>query len=173
MRVPKLRNVLFAIVVLAAVVAAGLAIAQDQEDLRVRSPLSAADPAFPAYLATLLGHPLTTGDTVVVHTDGPAAFPAMLAAIAGAQHRISFETYIYSTGMVAEQFTAAFEAAARRGVEVSMVLDAMGASDMDKQHIERLQQAGCRVGWFNPLGRLAQLEEANYLYAPESPGHRR
>jgi cardiolipin synthase len=86
----------------------------------------------------------------------------MLAAIADARHRISFETYIYSTGMVAEQFTAAFEAAANRGVEVSMVIDAMGASDMDKQHLERLERAGCRVGWFNPLGRLAQLEEANY-----------
>jgi len=159
MRVPKPRNIAIALVLVLGVVGAGLVIAQDQEDLRVRSPLGAADPSFPVYLTTLLGHPLTSGDSYLVHTNGDVAFPAMLAAIASARHRISFETYIFSTGAVAEQFTAAFAAAAKRGVEVRMVLDSMGASDMDPKQIERLEQAGCRLGWFNPVGHI---EEVNY-----------
>ena len=32
--------------------------------------MAATDPTFPAYLARLLGDPLTEGDAYVVHTDG-------------------------------------------------------------------------------------------------------
>ena len=161
MQVPRPRNLVAAIVVILMFVAIGLVIAQDQETLRVRTPLAAADPTFPDYLATLLGDPLTSGDSYVVHTNGDQAFPAMLAAIDAAQHRIAFETYIFDTGRIAERFTTALEAAARRGVSCRMVLDAVGASTMEARHIERLEQAGCRIGWFNPLASFA-IEEANY-----------
>ena len=95
MRLPKPRNVLAAILLSLAIVALGLLIAQDQETLRVRTSLAADDPRFPVYLSRLLGHVLTERDTVVVHTNGPAAFPARLKAIGAAQHRISVETYIF------------------------------------------------------------------------------
>ena len=162
MRVPKPRNLVAAIVIVALVIAAGLLIAQDQTTLRVQSPLGADDARFPDYLARLLGHPLTEDDGYVVHTNGPAAFPAMLAAIDGAKHRISFETYIFDTGRVAEQFTAAFERAARRGVEVRLVLDSIGAKTMDAAGLARLERAGCKLGWFNPVSRYYMLEEVNY-----------
>jgi cardiolipin synthase len=32
---------------------------------------------------------------------------------------------------------------------------------MDRNHIERLEEAGCRIGWFNPVAGYS-LEEANY-----------
>lgn len=162
-RVPFLRprKILLAVVVVLSLIAAALVIAQDQETLRVRTSLAATDRVFPQYLARLLGHPLTSGDAYIVHTNGDRAFPAMLAAIAGARHRVNFETYIFDTGEIAEQFVAAFEAARRRGVEVSLVLDSVGASSMDDAHVERLERAGCRIGWFNPVASYA-IEEANY-----------
>jgi cardiolipin synthase len=159
MGVPKTRNILIGVVLAVAIIGAGLLIAQDQETLRVRAPLAGTDAAFPSYLATLLGHPLTAGDAYVVYNEGPAAFTAMLVAIGGAQHRIAFETYVFGTGEVAERFVVALEQAARRGVEVRMVLDAIGSSSMDKAAVERLEKAGCRLGWFNPVRKL---EEANY-----------
>jgi cardiolipin synthase len=162
MHLPKPRNVLIALALIGAVVAVGLFIAQDQETLRIRAPLAATDPAFPRYLSTLLGEPLTSGDSYIVHTNGDAAFPVMIAAINGARHRIGFETYIFDSGMIAEQFTSAFEAAARRGVDCRMVLDSLGSSNMDPAHIERLEKAGCRLGWFNRIGRFKELEEVNY-----------
>ena len=161
MNAPKPRNLVFAILIAMLLIAIGLVIAQDQETLRIRTPLAAGDPGFPDYLATLLGDPRTTGDTYIVHTNGDTAFPAMLAAIAAAKHRIAFETYIYDAGEVGERFTSSFEAAARRGVECRMVLDAVGASSMDQTSIERLERAGCRIGWFNPVSSFA-LEEVNY-----------
>src|SRR5215212_5318465 len=106
-------RILAAILIVLIIVAAGLVIAQDQETLRIRSSIGIDDARFPDYLARLVGHPLTTGDDYTVHTNGDRAFPAMLAAINAAKQRISFESYIYQDGMVADQFTSAFAAAAR------------------------------------------------------------
>ena len=160
-RLPKPRNVVVAFVIVAIVVAGALAIAQDQETLRVRAPLAAGDPRFPDYLARLLGAPLTSDNAFIVHTDGKAAFPAMLDAIGRARHRVSFETYVYSSGEVADRFAEAFEAAARRGVDVRLVLDSIGAQDMDPAQVERLRNAGCHVVWFNEVSGFS-IEEVNY-----------
>jgi len=157
----KPRHLVGALGAAALVIAGALAIAQDQETLRIRSALGAEDPRFPEYLARLLGAPLTSGDAYVVHTDGDAAFPAMLDAIRQARHRVSFETYVYESGEVADQFTTAFEEAARRGVDVRLVLDSIGAKKIDTSHVERLERAGCRVVWYNRLDGFA-IEEINY-----------
>ena len=158
---PHTRNVIASIVVAMVVIALGLVIAQDQETLRVRTALAAEDPRLPEYLARLLGHPLTAGDAYVVHTNGDKAFPAMLGAIERARHRVSFETYIYGTGQIPDRFAAALEAAAKRGVEVRMVLDSVGGSAIDDAVVERLTAAGCRIGWFNPVASWS-FEEVNY-----------
>jgi cardiolipin synthase A/B len=160
MRIPH-RRLALALLVAAALVVIGLAIAQDQETLEVRTEVAATDARFPSYVARLLGHGLTDGNIVIVHTNGDAAFPAMLAAIASARYRISFETYIFNRGTIAERFIEAFEAAARRGVQVRLVLDSVGAKTMEQSHIDRLEGAGCRIGWFNPIASYS-CEEVNY-----------
>jgi cardiolipin synthase A/B len=161
MKIPKPRNVLIAILITVSIVAVGLVIAQDQETLRVRTPLAADDPRYPDYLARLVGRAITTGDSYNVLRNGDEAFPAMLAAIESARQRISFETYIYSEGEIAERFTRALAAAAKRGVRVQVVLDAMGASDSETGHLKALEDAGVQTGWFNPM-RYGTIEEINY-----------
>jgi cardiolipin synthase len=159
-KLPKPRNVLLTVIVVILVVGAGLLIAQDQETLHIRTAVAAEDPSFPTYLSRLLGHPLTEGDLYKVLTNGDEAFPAMLSAIEGAKYRVSFEGYIFDAGKIGEAFAAAFEAAARRGVEVRLVLDSVGAA-MDENQIERLEKAGVKIGWFNPVRSLG-VEEVNY-----------
>jgi cardiolipin synthase len=163
MRLPRTRNIVIAgVAVVGVIVIAGfLLLAQDQDTLRVRTPLPVEDARFPTYLARLLGHTLTSGNGVAVYADGREAFGAMLAAIDAARHRISFETFIYDTGRVADRFTGAFEAACRRGVAVRLVLDSVGASPMDAGHVARLERAGCRIGWFNPVAGYS-FEELNF-----------
>jgi cardiolipin synthase len=143
------------------VVGAGLLIAQDQETLRIRSSIAVDDSRFPGYLARLLGHPLSTGDGYLVHTNGNDAFPAMLAAVGRARERVDFESYIYQDGDAADRFTAAFAAAARRGAHVRIVVDAFGSSKMGRGHIKRLEDAGVKIGWVNPIVG-ASFENANY-----------
>jgi len=145
----------------AAVVALALLLAQDQETLRPRSAVSAADSRFPEYLAALVSADVARGNRYEVLTNGDQFFPAMLAAINQAKKRISFETYIYDTGSVADRFTAALEEAARRGVHVQLTVDSVGASKMEKAHIDRLRAAGCSVVSFN-TPHWYSLEELNY-----------
>jgi cardiolipin synthase len=145
----------------AILVAVGLAIAQDQVVLRLRSATAATDPHAPAYVAALVGAGLSHGNSFEVLVNGDEILPAMLAAIENARRRISLETYVYEVGEVAERFTAALERAARRGVVVNVVLDSIGTAGMDPEHVERLRRAGCHVVNFNPT-HWYTLEELNY-----------
>jgi len=143
------------------VIAVGLAIAQDQETLRIRTSVAINDSRFPQYLADLLGHRLTSSDSYIVHTNGDNALPAMLNAIDRAQERVSLETYNFEAGEIADRFTGALARAARRGVNVRMVLDSIGSKKMSQKEIDRLEDAGCQLGWVNPLISYS-IGEVNY-----------
>ena len=155
------RIVLRVLIVATVVVATGLAIAQDQETLELRSAVAAEDPAAAEYLAALVAADLVTGNEYDVLVNGDRVFPAMLRAIDSARERVSFETYVYEKGQVANQFTDALERAAKRGVDVRVIVDAVGASRMEKGHVDRLRVAGCHVVDFNP-SQWYGLEELNY-----------
>ena len=148
---------LVALVVTATV----LAIAQDQETVELRSALSAQDPSAAQYLSALVAADLVDGNTYDVLVNGDQVFPAMLRAIEAAQSRISFETYVYEKGRIADEFTSALEQAARRGVVVNLIFDALGTGGMEKSHLDRLERAGAHVLSFNPTGWYT-LEELNY-----------
>ena len=135
-------------------------IAQDQETLRVKSPVDALDPRFADYVASLVAAPIEIGDAFTVLRNGDEAFPAMLEAIDGAKSRIVFESYVFKDGEIGKRWVGALEAAAKRGVSVRVVLDAIGAT-MAKETEERLKAAGIQVLWFNPV-RFWQLEDTNY-----------
>lgn len=155
-----LRGWRLGIVIGLAIVGFLLLLAQDQETLTVQSPVAATDPRFAEYVASLVGAPVESGDRYEVLRNGDEVFPPMLEAIRQAQHRISFESFIYADGVVGDQFTAEFVNAARRGVDVRIVLDGFGASISDESE-KKLTDAGVQVVWFNLL-RPWSLEEANY-----------
>jgi cardiolipin synthase len=159
--VKHIRRALLVIGVAALVVAIALAIAQDQVTIKIGSAYAAADPDHPSYLAALINAPLTRGNTYDVLTNGVEIYPAMLDAIEGARRRINFETYVYATGEIPNRFTDAFERAARRGVQVTVIVDAVGAASMDDQDAERLRSAGATVLRFHPT-HWYSIEELNY-----------
>jgi cardiolipin synthase len=150
----------FWVAVAFGLVAGLLWIAQDQETLRVKSPIDALNPRFPEYVASLVGAAVDTGDAYTVLRNGDEAFPAMLDAINGAQSRIVFESYAFRDGEIGKRWVGALEAVAKRGVSVRVVLDSIGAH-MSTETQDRLKAAGVEVHWFNPL-RFWQLEETNY-----------
>jgi cardiolipin synthase len=156
-----LRITLKILLVAVIIVAAGLAIAQDQETVELRSPIAATDAGAPDYLSALVAADLVDGNVYDILVNGDEVFPAMLQAIDHARERVSFETYVYEKGQVADWFTAALERAAERGVDVRVIVDSVGASKMEDGHVERLRAAGCHVVDFNP-SQWYGLEELNY-----------
>jgi cardiolipin synthase len=137
-----------------------LLIAQDQDTVRVQSPVAAEDARFADYVASLVGAPLLVGDVYTVLRNGDEAFPAMLAAIGEARSRISLESFIYEDGEVGDQFTQALIQAAQRKVSVRIVLDAIGGELTDETQ-QKLRDAGVVMVMFNPIRPWA-LEETNY-----------
>ena len=103
-------------------------------------------------LETLLGTPTTHADEVRVLRNGREIFPAMLGAIESAQHTVDMVTFVYWRGAIAHRFADALSAAARRGCRVRVLLDAVGAREMDRALVDGMTAAGCDVRWFRPVG---------------------
>ncbi len=79
------------------------------------------------------------------------AYTAMLAAINAAQRSIRFETYIYQASPIGGLFRDAFVRACQRGVQVKVLIDALGSLMLSETFWAPLTQAGAEFRWFNPL----------------------
>jgi cardiolipin synthase len=160
-RIRSLPTSLKVVATIVAILGIALLFAQDQETLRLESPMGATDPRFARYAAALTASPLTSGDRFEVLVNGVQIVPAQLEAIRRARERISFETYYFDAGRMAAEFTAALADASRRGVRVQMIVDAVGAQTMDQAHVDNLIDAGVDLATYNPL-HWYSIEEANY-----------
>ena len=114
-------------------------------------PPAPGTPDFARLVEALTAAPLRQGNRVTVLRNGDQIFPAMLDAIRSAEQTVDFATYVYWTGSIAPQFAEALAERARAGVEVNVLLDAVGAAKMDRALVEQLQTAGATVAWFRPV----------------------
>lgn len=83
--------------------------------------------------------------------DGRCYFPVMLEAIQQAQHYIALEMYLVSSGQVMSRFIDALLAAARREVDIFILLDDYGARGLKPHDRQRLQHERIRLEFYNPL----------------------
>lgn len=105
-------------------------------------------------LEGVIGVPATEGNRLDVLRNGDEIFPAMLEAIAGAQHTIDFLTFVYWQGQIGTWFAEQLSERARAGVRVRVLLDAWGAHPIDRTLIDLMDDAGVQVHWFRPLRRF-------------------
>lgn len=99
-------------------------------------------------LEALTGIAFTEGNSLTVLRNGDRIFPAMLAAIDGAEHSVDLMTYVYWKGQVATRFADALSAAAGRGVRVRLLIDAVGGLQIERGLVNRMDDAGVHVEWF-------------------------
>jgi cardiolipin synthase len=88
---------------------------------------------------------------VAVLNNGEEFYPAMLEDVRNAKRTITMEAYIYWKGEIGMQFARALAARRRAGVEVKLLLDAVGSSTIGKEILELLRDSGCELAWFNPV----------------------
>jgi cardiolipin synthase len=103
------------------------------------------DPGFLYTLQSTCQAALHHGNSVQILTNGPHFYPAMLEAIRGATSAINMECYIFQPGKIADQFIDALSDRARHGVNVTIVVDAIGSMSLWGGPIRRLRKAGCRI----------------------------
>ncbi|RZA06366.1 MAG: cardiolipin synthase [Proteobacteria bacterium] len=102
-------------------------------------------------IGQLLGPPLVDGNLITRLENGDEIFPAMLAAIRGAQVSITFETFIYWSGAIGREVAEALSERARAGVHVHVLLDWIGANKFEASRFEEMRRAGVMVEWYRPL----------------------
>jgi len=91
------------------------------------------------------------GNRVTIFTDGPSFYPAMLEAIRGARRSINMECYIFLPGTIGSAFIDALSERARNGVEVTLVVDAIGSLTLWGKPVARLRAAGVRIKSYQSL----------------------
>ena len=106
---------------------------------------SVDDPQFARSLSALLGPPFTYGNEVKVLSNGDEIFPPMLEAIHNAKQTITFETYIYWSESIGQEFTDALSEQASSGVKVHLLLDWLGSVKMDQKNLDKMVKAGVQI----------------------------
>ncbi len=124
-----------------------------RRELRRPVPPGAAvnDPQFKRDMAGLYGSPILGGNHIETLINGDAIFDDMLFSVSQAQHSITFETYIYWSGQIANRFCDLLIERAQAGVPVKVLIDWVGGLPMDDDLIERMHQGGVDLRMFRPM----------------------
>jgi cardiolipin synthase len=103
--------------------------------------------------------PSIAGMTKAIILDGNRAeiiqngdfFDALLESIAKAEKTIHFETYVWWTGGICGEVAGALAKRAREGVEVRLMVDAMGGMKMKRRLRELMEKAGVKLVRYHPI----------------------
>ena len=122
--------------------------------------LDVRDERFMATTEALTGAPVSVGDDVELLINGDEIFPAFLETIEQAERTINLLTYVYWRGDIATDVAGALCRRAKEGVEVNVLLDAIGTAKMERGVVKEMQDCGVRVARFRPLKPYA-IRRAN------------
>ena len=159
----------------AVVVALNFTTGEKKIERKIERLYAVRDAGFQRAMGVLLGPAIVAGNRYEVLLNGDQIFPSMLAAIRGAQKTITFESYIYWSGTIGQQFADALAERARAGVKVHVLLDWVGSSKMDESLLAKMEQAGVEVKkfheprWYN-LARMNNRTHRKVLVADGKVG---
>ena len=112
-------------------------------------PSAVADGAFRRSLDAF-GTTMVGGNRAEILNNGDEIFPAMTEAIRGARRTVDLESYIFKNDKAGGIVADALIDAARRGVEVRVLVDATGSSH-SWAVLDRMKEAGAKVYVFHPI----------------------
>lgn len=80
-----------------------------------------------------------------------SAWEAMFAAITNAEKLVYWELYMLMDDVQGDKFIDLLCAKARAGVDVKLILDAIGSIEFSRNAENRLRAAGVELLWYNPI----------------------
>jgi cardiolipin synthase len=123
-------------------------------------PFAVADSAFRRSLDTF-GNTMVEGNRAEILNNGDEIFPAMAAAIRDAKVTVNLESYIFKNDRAGELIARPLIDAARRGVEVRVLVDGTGSSH-SWPILDRMRKAGAKVYVFHSIFRLWSLYDIGW-----------
>jgi cardiolipin synthase len=115
---------------------------------KFEQPFTVSDPDF-RRSAEALGSPMVGGNTAELLENGDEIFPAMTRDIREAKKTVNLETYIFQPDKAGRQFADAMIEAAKRGVEVRLLIDGWGGKFKGLK--KELDDAGVVAKKYRPL----------------------
>ncbi len=102
-------------------------------------------------LQAMTGARITHNNSIEPIPNGNNFYEAELDAIQKAQSSVNLEAYIFQRGDMSRRFLAALTERARAGVQVRLVVDAMGSFSTPKRYFKELRNAGGKMEFYHPL----------------------
>jgi cardiolipin synthase A/B len=117
---------------------------------RLRGEVDVREASFLRAAEALTGAPVSHGNDADLLINGDEIFPAYLAAIREAEETVNLTTYAYWRGDIATEVADSLCEKAGAGVECNVILDAVGAAQMDRKLVHKMRDAGVSVCFFRP-----------------------
>ena len=119
------------------------------------TPVGFPDADLERQLALLLervgqGAPAPAASVALLET-GDTCFQAIEAAIETVTHHVHLEYYLWQPDRVGIRLRDLLVEKARAGIEVRLLLDAIGSDHTSNRFLRPLQDAGGMTAWFNPI----------------------
>ena len=114
-------------------------------------PDGVRDSGFEILLRRIDGAPILGGNQTQVFFRGEDAFASMRDAVSSAKREILLESYIYKDDSTGRGFLEELSLAARRGVEVKVLADALGSFSTRSAFWQEMKRRGIAVRLYHPL----------------------
>jgi cardiolipin synthase len=118
---------------------------------RLRGEVDVREASFLRAAEALTGAPVSHGNDADLLINGDEIFPAYLGAIRDAEETVNLTTYAYWRGDIATEVADTLCEKAGADVECNVILDAVGAAQMDRKLVHKMRDAGVHVCFFRPL----------------------
>jgi cardiolipin synthase len=106
------------------------------------------EPSFFPTIESLTDAPIVVANKVELLENGNAVFPAMLREIKNAKSSITFAQYLFKGGSLANEFAQSFADRCQAGVNVYLLLDSHGSSEVPDEISGKMSKAGCNLEFF-------------------------
>ncbi|REK12661.1 MAG: hypothetical protein DWQ37_11290 [Planctomycetota bacterium] len=156
-----LTGVVAVVVAGAAMLVAILSARQRNVDYRIQRVAALGDAQFVRSLSGLVRMKFSASNRIALLKNGEEAFPAMFAAVRGAQSSITFENYVYWSGRIGYEFANLLADKARQGIGVHVIVDWAGSLTMDRESLRLMKQSGVEVHFYH-RPRFGGLHRLNH-----------
>ena len=146
----------------------------NDEDGAARQVFPTLDPesaALARLLARINEHKASAAAEVRVLVNADTFYPALLARIHGARRHVHVEFFIWRDDAPGTELRDALIAAARRGVEVRLLVDTAGSWSTPGRFFRPLTEAGGRFAWFRTVSPVKNRWSVDPAQPPQAPDH--
>ena len=105
---------------------------------------------------------LSHDNKVEVLQNGENKFPEVLKSLQAAKSHIHIEYYIISNDIIGNKIFDILKSKSKEGIEVRLIYDSVGSSDMNSKKVNELAKSGIEVEAFMPVLIPYTSDKANY-----------